>query len=154
VDGSLRREMMGGPHLVSGHPQREGKDTLRDTRSILVVDDDEQVLMVWRGALKKYAHCWSVQTATDGFEALVKMATTPFDLVVTDLKMPGFDGCQLTQLLRLYGQNAIVIWITAFPEPESEALAKSLAVYCCLYKPVSVAEIRQVVAEALETKPV
>jgi len=82
-------------------------------KNILVVDDDEQILIVWRGALGGHAEHWHVETAQSGHEALEKIGTTVFDLIVTDLRMPGMDGCDLTVAVRHLMGDVPVIWITA-----------------------------------------
>ena len=118
-------------------------------KKILVVDDDEQILFVWRGALEGHAERWHVETALSGQEALEKVKLTSFDLIVTDLLMPGMDGCDLTVAVRDLAGNVPVIWITAYPQPEAVAKAEALAVRRFLNKPLSIAQIRQVVAHAL-----
>ena len=118
-------------------------------KKILVVDDDEQILFVWRGALEGRAEQWHVETARDGQEALEKVQSTSFDLIVTDLMMPGMDGCDLTVAVRDLAGNVPVIWITAYPQPDAIAKAEALAVRRFLNKPLSVAQIRQVVAHEL-----
>ncbi|MFN2184125.1 MAG: response regulator transcription factor, partial [Anaerolineae bacterium] len=90
-------------------------------KKILVVDDDEQILFVWRGALEGRAEQWQVETARDGQEALEKVQSTSFDLIVTDLMMPGMDGCDLTVAVRDLAGNVPVIWITAYPQPDAIA---------------------------------
>lgn len=119
-------------------------------KRILVVDDDEQILYVWRGALEGHAEEWQVETAQSGYEALEKVKTTPFDLIVTDLKMPGMDGCDLTVAIRRLAGNIPVIWITAFPQPGAQAKANALGVTQFLNKPIGVAQIRQLVTQALQ----
>jgi CheY-like chemotaxis protein len=119
-------------------------------KSILVVDDDEQILLVWRGALEGCAEAWRVETARSGHEALEKIRAASFDLIVTDLRMPGMDGCDLTVAVRGLAGNVPVIWITAYPQPGALAKAEALAVRRFLNKPMSVAQIRQVVAQTLE----
>jgi CheY-like chemotaxis protein len=116
---------------------------------ILVVDDDVTSLMILHDALSKHRAYWEVETAPNGTEALQRFARDRFDLVVTDLKMPHMDGCQLTEAIRILDKTVPVLWITAFPEPNSEAKARRLGVCRCLHKPVSVAEIRRVVTEIL-----
>ena len=118
-------------------------------KSILVVDDDEQILLVWRGALEGHAKHWHVETAQSGPEALEKIQTASFDLVVTDIRMPGMDGCDLTMAVRQLLGDVPVIWITAYPQPGALALADDLDVCRFLSKPISVAQIRQVVAQVL-----
>ncbi len=121
---------------------------------ILVVDDDEQILIVWRGALLKYAGGWRLETARDGCEALDLAMQRAFDLIVTDIQMPCMNGSELTEAVRQLNQDVPVIWITGFPGDELEARAARLGVYCCLIKPLAIAEIRQVVAEVLENSRV
>ena len=118
-------------------------------RSILVVDDDEQILLVWRGALEGFAKHWHVETAQSGHEALEKIRTTDFDLLITDLRMPGMDGCDLTKAARQLIGDIPVIWITAYAQPQAMTLADDLDVRRFLNKPMSVAQIRLVVAQVL-----
>jgi CheY-like chemotaxis protein len=121
-----------------------------ERKNILVVDDDEQILIVWRGALARYAEQWHVETVQSGQEALEKIKATRFDLVVTDLKMPGMSGCDLTVAIRQLIGDVPVIWITGYPQFEALAKADELGVSRFLSKPLSVAQIRQLVAWALE----
>jgi len=121
-----------------------------ECRRILVVDDDDQILYVWRGALEGHTEEWRVETAQSGYEALEKIKVTPFDLIVTDLKMPGMDGCALTVAVRRLVGNVPVIWITAYPEPGAQAKADTLGVIQFVNKPIGVAQIRQIVTQALQ----
>jgi len=122
-----------------------------ERKNILVVDDDEQILLVWRGALEGYSGHWHVETAQTGQEALEKIRKADFDLVVTDLRMPGgMDGCDLTVAVRRLIGDVPVIWITAYPQREALARSEALDVRQLLNKPLGVAQIRQVVAQVLE----
>lgn len=124
-------------------------DVREQSKNILVVDDDEQVLLVWRGALEGYAKHWRVETALSGPEALEKIGATAFDLIVTDLRMPGTDGCDLTTAVRHLIGDVPVIWITAYPESGALVRAEELAVSRFLNKPLGVSQIRQAVAQVL-----
>ncbi len=121
-----------------------------ECKRILVVDDDDQILYVWRGALEGHTKGWQVETAQSGYEALDKIKTTPFDLIVTDLKMPGMDGCDLTVAVRSLVGDVPVIWITAYPEPGAQAKADTLGVTRFVNKPIGVAQIRKIVTQALQ----
>ncbi|MGC9357233.1 MAG: response regulator [Anaerolineae bacterium] len=118
-------------------------------KQILVVDDDEQILFVWRGALARYADRWCVKTARNGGDALDLVTQTPFDLIVTDIKMPGMNGCELTSAVRRLDEKVAVLWITCFPDADLHEKADRLDVRDCLIKPLSITQIRKVVAEAL-----
>lgn len=119
-------------------------------RRILIVDDEEQVLFVWRNALQRLTNRVHVETARNGDEALHRIELAPFDLVITDLRMPGLSGQALTRAIRKLRPEQHVIWITAYRSLEIDAEAKRLEVVCCLDKPLTVAQIRQVVPQMLE----
>jgi DNA-binding NtrC family response regulator len=60
------------------------------------------------------------------------------------------DGVELTKAIRQLGYSTPVIWFTALDVPNMAERAERLAVYCCLYKPLQVDEMRQAVANVLE----
>ncbi len=117
-------------------------------RRILIVDDEEQVLFVWCNALRKQANRYQIETAQSGQEALAKLLAMPFDLVITDLRMPGLSGQELTDQIRDICPETTVIWITAYRSPDIDAEAKQMGVTRCLDKPLKVGQIRQVVQQA------
>jgi YesN/AraC family two-component response regulator len=61
--------------------------------TVLVVDDERSIQVGLRGLLAKEGH--EVATAGSGEEALRLLDSEPFDLVLTDLRMPGLDGMGL-----------------------------------------------------------
>jgi two-component system NtrC family sensor kinase len=67
-------------------------------RRILVVDDDDDLREVLTTALAREGHC--VDGACDGTEALALLERQPYDLVLSDLRMPGTDGPSLYETLR------------------------------------------------------
>ena len=119
-------------------------------KRILIVDDDERVLWVLHDALVRVEDGYEVVTARGGREALHEFGEQPFDLVITDLRMPDMDGIELTEAIKALDSDAAVIWITAYGSHEVRGETVRLAVYDCLDKPLEIAEIRQVVREALE----
>ncbi|MEJ2207829.1 MAG: response regulator [Anaerolineae bacterium] len=116
---------------------------------ILVADDDEQMRFLWRGALLKPAGVYEVVTAVDGCQALKELDRSPFDLLVTDLRMPGMDGLELTRILRHSGNQVAIIWISGLAPHDMDEQAECLGVHCCLRKPLRVAQIREAVANAV-----
>jgi len=125
-----------------------GKDVGR-RKCVLIVDDDESVLFVLNAALQRLAHFCQVHVASSGAKALALIQETPFDLIITDLFMPGINGQELTAKIRQTSPDTIVIWITAHRSANTDEEARLFAVYRCLEKPVSVAQIRTIVPEAL-----
>ncbi|HZP37664.1 MAG TPA: response regulator [Methylomirabilota bacterium] len=67
-------------------------------RRILVVDDDDELREVLTTALAREGHC--VDGASDGTEALALLERQSYDLVLSDLRMPGTDGPSLYEMLR------------------------------------------------------
>lgn len=72
------------------------------TRSVLFVDDERKVLDGLRRLLFPLGDLWRTDFACGGTEALELLAKSKFDVVVTDLRMPGMDG---SELLGLVAQN-------------------------------------------------
>jgi CheY-like chemotaxis protein len=119
------------------------------SKRVLLVDDDEHVLFVWSNALARLGFACCVETARNGREALKKFRTGEYDLVVTDLRMPYMDGCQLTEAIRRIDATVPIVWVTGFRYPGTDLHIRQLAVYTCLDKPVTTTRIRQIVGQAL-----
>ncbi|MGB2821543.1 MAG: response regulator, partial [Phycisphaerae bacterium] len=63
--------------------------------SVLFVDDEPRILNGLHRSLRAMRHEWDMALATGGAEALETLATRPFDVVVSDMRMPGMDGVEL-----------------------------------------------------------
>lgn len=118
-------------------------------KRVLIVDDDRGALFVLRSALQELAHLDQVHVASSGDEALAQMQVSPYDLVVTDLLMPGLSGQQLTAAILCAYPDTVVIWITAHRSQETDEEARQLGVSICLDKPIHVAQFRRTVSRAL-----
>ncbi|MEJ2688571.1 MAG: response regulator [Deltaproteobacteria bacterium] len=122
--------------------------------SILVIDDDVQVLWVIRKILEKEGH--KVISAQDGEMGLQLYRNAPYDLVVTDMIMPNKSGINLiSDILRDYPE-AKIIAISGGGAIEAERylqIAKSLGVARTLTKPFSMQSLLEVVNEALSRTP-
>ena len=78
--------------------------------SILFVDDDVNVLMALRRMLHPMRHEWQMSFATGAQEALAKLAQAPFDVVVSDVRMPVMTGIELlAEVRRRYPHTARII---------------------------------------------
>lgn len=64
-------------------------------KRVLFVDDEPKLLDGLRRMLRTMRHEWDMDFAASGPEALDRLAASPFDAVVTDMRMPGMDGSQL-----------------------------------------------------------
>ena len=124
---------------------------------ILVVDDEQSLREFLSICLKRAGH--EVAVAKSGSEALEKVAQEAFDIVVTDLRMPGeIDGIALLTQLRSGSAKFAaspppeVILVTAYATKETALAAMKLGAYDYLTKPFQVDEINAVIARALEKR--
>ena len=118
-------------------------------RRILLVDDDRQVLFVLQASLRRMSAPCDVVTAQDGREAYRLLQASTFDLLVTDIRLPGIDGVTLTRLARSSTPLIPVVWITAHGCAPLREDVVCLQVHCCLEKPVEVNDFRQVIQQVL-----
>jgi CheY-like chemotaxis protein len=118
-------------------------------KRILVVDDEAMVLFIFNDTLQALGKTNEIVTAQSGLEALNEFKEKPFDLVITDLSMPGMDGVQLTEAIRTLNPETAVIWITAYGCHNVVSDAERLGVITCRDKPLEVPEILQMAREAL-----
>lgn len=116
---------------------------------ILIVDDEESVVFFLGENLAELGPGYVVETAGSGEEALIKMASRPFDLVVTDLRMPGVDGLDLLRTIRTTHPNTRLILMTAYGSDQVEAEARRLQVYRYITKPFKVEDLVDTVRKAL-----
>mgnify|MGYP000947741639 CR=1 FL=1 len=115
---------------------------------ILVVDDEEQVALTIQRGLAKLPGC-DVAIASNGGEAQQLLERQPFDLLITDYRMPGMDGITLAELARQLCPQLVIILMTAYNSDELREQAALSSVRCILDKPVRLTEIRCVALEAL-----
>src|SRR5499427_5009527 len=100
---------------------------------VLVVDDEASIrdLLSKTLALAEY----DVDVAADGRSALERMRLYPYDLLITDLKMPGMDGLTVIREAKRYKTDLPVIIITGFSTESSAIEAVNLGVAGYLTKP-------------------
>ncbi len=114
---------------------------------ILVVDDEEGARDLFNTILTDEGY--EVALANGGEEALNLFKTNPFNLVITDIKMPVMDGLQLLQEIRKMGSKTDVIMVTAYGEVESYLKAMSLGAAEYINKPIRIKELKQIVHKVL-----
>jgi len=115
---------------------------------ILIVDDEKNILRVVSTTLK--GEQYDVTTAQSAEEAIEKFGRSGFDLVVTDLKLPGQSGLDLLSYVKAQEPDMPVIMITAFGTIENAVGAMKRGAFNYLTKPVNPDELLTVVREAIE----
>ncbi|NLX19950.1 MAG: sigma-54-dependent Fis family transcriptional regulator, partial [Desulfobulbus sp.] len=98
--------------------------------------------------LEKEGH--AVSTAADGIEALDLVAQQSFDLIISDIRMPGMSGLELLTRLKQIKADIGVIMITAFASPEDAVEAMKSGAFDYITKPFNVDEIKNVIRTVLK----
>jgi len=119
-------------------------------RRVLVVDDDPVVAKSFDRVLsgKGYA----VITASSGQEALNKLEAEDYDVVFTDIKMPGMSGLEMAEQVKQRRPWLPVVIVTGYGSPDNEARAEAAGVSGFLRKPLSPEMIEGSAEKALSEK--
>jgi DNA-binding NtrC family response regulator len=120
-------------------------------KRILVVDDERSVAFLLSENLAEMDPAYQVQMAHSGEEALGLVTAAPFDLIITDLRMPGMDGLELIRRVQEISPNTRTILITAYGDGDAEQKAGCLGVYRYVTKPFKTDEFTQIVEQALRS---
>ncbi len=120
-------------------------------RKVLVVDDDPVVGKSFDRVLSRKGY--AVITARSGDEALSKLQSESYDVVFTDIRMPGMSGLEVAEKVRASQPWTPVVIITGYGNEESERRAKAAGVCELLHKPLSPEMIVGSAAHAIATAP-
>jgi len=115
---------------------------------VLIADDDKHS----RETLARFLELegFEVSVGSDGMEALEMFRSSPFDVLLTDLKMPRLDGLSLLREIRNVAPSTIGIVITGYASTTSAVEAMKLGAFDYVAKPYELDEIRMVIQRALE----
>ena len=115
--------------------------------SILLIEDDTSIA----GSLKKelQAEGYDVAVEQRGDQGLARAEAGSFDVVITDLKMPGLSGLELVEHLHAARPKLPIILVTAFGTTETAIEATKLGAYDYLLKPFDMAELLDLVAKSV-----
>ena len=116
-------------------------------KKVLVVDDDPIVGKSIDRTLSPRGY--AVITASDGPEALDRLAREDYDVVYTDIKMPGMDGLEVAARIKASRPWLPVVIVTGYGTDANEAKAKDIGVAGFLRKPLSPEMIEASMADAL-----
>jgi diguanylate cyclase (GGDEF)-like protein len=118
--------------------------------TILVVDDEEVVCRFLKNVLGQAGH--QVETCQSGQEAIARLKEDYFDLIITDLRMPGINGLGVLREAKKLDPFCEVIIITAYASVESAVKVMKHGAYDYIGKPFNIDHIRMVVDKAMEKR--
>jgi DNA-binding NtrC family response regulator len=121
---------------------------IQDPASILVVDDDREMRQLLQDILE--SENYRVVLSSDGQEALARMESEKFPVVVTDLRMKGMNGFDLLGHVAQTHPESNLIMMTAFGTVESAVEAMKHGAFHYLTKPVKADELLVTVKKALK----
>jgi DNA-binding response OmpR family regulator len=117
---------------------------------ILIIDDDEEMSSLLRDFLKDEGY--EADFANNGGAALRKMSQNPFDLVLTDFRMPGLTGLDILPEVKKLQPAASVMVITAFGSKELYHRSLERGADAYVEKPIRFHELRVLIDEMLSSK--
>ena len=122
----------------------------KGTGSILLIDDDEMVVKMEHQMLEGFGY--QVTSRTSSLDALDTFQTNPekFDLVITDMTMPGLTGVELSHKLLEIKPGMPIIICTGFSEQIDEAKAENLGISGYVNKPVVRSVLARTIRRVLE----
>jgi DNA-binding NtrC family response regulator len=117
-----------------------------DLPRVLVVEDRPSVLKLMATIL---ANGYAVTAASDGAQALSLVGSAPFEVVLTDIQMPGVTGFDVLRAVQSRAPRASVVMMTAYANVTDAVSAIKLGAYDYIAKPVDADEVSLVVARAV-----
>jgi len=117
---------------------------------ILIAEDEDAIRGLVARALLQDGH--DIMTANDGAEALDVLAREhgAFELLLTDIRMPVMDGIALALAAARDHPDITILLMTGYADQRERASGLNMLIHDVITKPFTLAEIRGVVAEALE----
>ena len=120
-------------------------------KRVLVVDDDPDTHNLIQDILDEEGY--AVHTCSDGEEALELLDRERFDVILSDIKMPGISGTDLLLQVRRKNLDTEVVLMTAYASVQSAVEALRGEAFDYLIKPFSLKELRRVIRQAARTRP-
>lgn len=116
-------------------------------RRILFVDDEPRILEGLQRMLRSQRRMWNMSFASGGQAALAELEASRFDVIVTDMRMPGIDGATLLTRVQEQSPETVRIVLSGQMDPDAAARAVRVA-HQFLSKPCSAEVLQEVVERA------
>ena len=117
---------------------------------ILVVDDEEQVVAIFRDLLTQQGY--EVTSSDNGDDAIAKVTAERFDLVLTDINLPGVDGLEVVRAAKAADKDTVVILITGYASTTTAIDALRQGAYDYITKPFDLWETNKAIERGLESR--
>lgn len=126
---------------------------MADVKQILVVDDHFEMLEFLRLTLEHSGHDYQVLAVPSAEEGMLELLRTPFDLLITDVRLPGMSGFDLIRRVRRARKELPVIMISGYGVEQGQKEAAALDVVHYFVKPLDSDLLLQTVQRTLFGEP-
>jgi len=117
-------------------------------RKLFIVDDDKDLLSILADVFSE--EDYSVDTCSDGLEAIERCRTKAYDLIITDIMLPGASGIEILREAKKIRPETLVILITGFASLETAINAIREGAYDYITKPFKLEQIKIAVNNAMD----
>jgi len=117
---------------------------------ILIIEDDEEMSSLLRDFIE--GEGYKAESVNNGSEAFRKLAKEPFDVIITDIRMPGLTGLDILPMMKKIQPEASIIVITAFGSREVSHKAMERGATAYLEKPIQLGVLRTLVDKMVSSK--
>ena len=111
------------------------------TESILMIEDEKAIAAGLKEQLAEIGHAVTIAHDAGEATACLRDATTPFDIVVTDLGLPGISSRELVKLLRQLAPDVPLIAMTGYVDPELQKAVVFAGAHSVLQKPFTIDQL-------------
>lgn len=119
-------------------------------KRLLIVDDEETLTYSLYQSFILSNKDYEVVTAGSGEEAVEKMRINPFDLIITDICMPGISGFDVLKKVKEEYPNTEVVVMTAYGSSDNREKALSEGAHFYIEKPFEIKEFKKLVMQILD----
>jgi signal transduction histidine kinase/DNA-binding response OmpR family regulator len=117
---------------------------------VLVVDDEIQVVQIFQDLLTQQGY--TVESCDNGDDAILKVTKGEFDLVLTDINLPGVDGLEVIRAAKAADKDTCVILITGYASTTTAIDALRQGAYDYITKPFDLWETLKAIERGLESR--
>lgn len=120
------------------------EDVFPEKKKVLIIDDEPHIVEFIKGALEMMHQDYIIETAADGYEALIKVGDFKPSLMVLDIRMPNIDGFEVCRRIKGEpGTSGIkILAVTAYGKDDIARILDCGADYC-LPKPIDLKEFQR-----------